>query len=159
MTKRLCLLFTGIALLLVAVWWAFWPEHYIIITDITSRKVIMEKPVLPGDDLWVVFINSVEKLPVGDHFEINHDYHITFVETIYMAEYVGYIHQERAKEISPGVMMIPYINKLMDKVTFFAGYQYKHFLFFNGDLIPLYKILHGGDLIQIKVKRRARFLK
>jgi len=119
----------------------------------------MEKPVLPGDDLWVVFINSVEKLPVGDHFEINHDYHITFVETIYMAEYVGYIHQEGAKEISPGVMMIPYINKLMDEVTFFAGYQYKHFLFFNGDLIPLYKILHGGDLIQIKVKRRAKFLK
>jgi hypothetical protein len=119
----------------------------------------VNKTVLPGDNLWIVFINSVEKLPVGDHFEINHDYHITFVETIYMAEYAGYINEENAKEISPGVIRISYANKLMDKVTFFAAYQYKHFLFFNGDLIPTSKIVRGGDLIQIHLKKRFKFSK
>lgn len=136
--------------------WAMWPQHYLIIANVSSGKMMLEEAASPGDNIWVIVINSVEGLPVGDHFVISEDYHIILAETIYMAPYAGYIHQEEATVIAPGVTRIPNINQPMDEVTFSAGYVYKHSLFLNGSWVPLYHMAQGGDLIRIRVESRTR---
>jgi len=152
----------GTALLLVISYLGFYPLYFLSIKDISNGKTIIEKVTSPGDNLWIVFINSVEGLPVGDHFIVNDNYKITFTETIYQAPYAGYIHQERAKVIAPRTIKISSLNKPMEEVTFYAGYTFKHMLFLNGNWLPLYEVAQGGDLIEVKVKscsRLALFLK
>lgn len=152
----------GTALLLVISYLGFYPLYFLSIKDISNGKTIIEKVTSPGDNLWIVFINSVEGLPVGDHFIVNDNYKITFTETIYQAPYAGYIHQERAKVIAPRTVKISSLNIPMEEVTFYAGYTFKHMLFLNGSWLPLYEVAQGGDLIEVKVKscsRLALFLK
>jgi len=152
----------GTALLLVISYLGFYPLYFLSIKDISNGKTIIEKVTSPGDNLWIVFINSVEGLPVGDHFIVNDNYKITFTETIYQAPYAGYIHQERAKVIAPRTIKISSLNKPMEEVTFYAGYTFKHMLFLNGNWLPLYEVAQGGNLIEVKVKscsRLALFLK
>jgi len=83
----------GAILLLVIVYHSFYPLYFLSIKDISNGKTIIEKVTSPGDNLWIVFINSVEGLPVGDHFIVNDNYKMTFTETIYQAPYAGYIHE------------------------------------------------------------------
>jgi len=146
----------GAILLLIIVYHSFYPLYFLSIKDISNGKTIIEKVTSPGDNLWIVFINSVEGLPVGDHFIVNDNYKITFTETIYQAPYAGYIHQERAKVIAPRTIKISSLNKPMEEVTFYAGYTFKHMLFLNGNWLPLYEVAQGGDLIQVKIKRGSR---
>lgn len=146
----------GIALLLVISYVGFYPLYFLSIKDISNGKTIIEKVTSPGDNLWIVFINSVEGLPVGDHFIVNDKYTITFTETIYQAPYAGYIHQERAKVIAPRTIKISSLNKPMEEITFYAGYTFKHMLFLNGNWVPLYEVAQGGDLIQVKIKSGSR---
>lgn len=146
----------GVILLLVIVYLSFYPLYLLSIKDISNGKTIIEKVTSPGDNLWIVFINSVEGLPVGDHFIVNDNYKMTFTETIYQAPYAGYIHQERAKVIAPRTIKISSLNKPMEEVTFYAGYTFKHMLFLNGNWLPLYEVAQGGDLIEVKVKSCSR---
>jgi hypothetical protein len=146
----------GTALLLLIIYLGFYPLYLLSIKDISNGKTILEKVTSPGDNLWIVFINSVEGLPVGDHFIVNDNYKITFTETIYQAPYAGYIHQERAKVIAPRTIKISSLNKPMEEVTFYAGYTFKHMLFLNGNWLPLYEVAQGGDLIQVKIKNGSR---
>ena len=146
----------GIALLLVISYVGLYPLYFLSIKDISNGKTIIEKVTSPGDNLWIVFINSVEGLPVGDHFIVNDNYKITFTETIYQAPYAGYIHQERAKVIAPRTIKISSLNKPMEEITFYAGYTFKHMLFLNGNWLPLYEVAQGGDLIQVKIKSGSR---
>jgi len=146
----------GAILLLVIVYLSFYPLYLLSIKDISNGKTIIEKVTSPGDNLWIIFINSVEGLPVGDHFIVNDNYKITFTETIYQAPYAGYIHQERARAIAPRTIKISSLNKPMEEVTFYAGYTSKHMLFLNGNWLPLYEVAQGGDLIQVKIKSSSR---
>jgi hypothetical protein len=146
----------GTALLLVIIYLGFYPLYLLSIKNISNGKTIIEKVTSPGDNLWIIFINSVEGLPVGDHFIVNDNYKITFTETIYQAPYAGYIHQERAKVIAPRTIKISSLNKPMEEVTFYAGYTFKHMLFLNGNWLPLYEVAQGGDLIQVKIKNGSR---
>ena len=146
----------GTALLLLIIYLSFYPLYLLSIKDISNGKTIIEKVTSPGDNLWIIFINSVEGLPVGDHFVVNDNYKITFTETIYQAPYAGYIHQERAKVIAPRTIKISSLNKPMEEVTFYAGYTFKHMLFLNGNWLPLYDVAQGGDLIQVKIKNGSR---
>jgi len=146
----------GTALLLLIIYLGFYPLYLLSIKDISNGKTIIEKVTSPGDNLWIIFINSVEGLPVGDHFVVNDNYKITFTETIYQAPYAGYIHQERAKVIAPRTIKISSLNKPMEEVTFYAGYTFKHMLFLNGNWLPLYDVAQGGDLIQVKIKNGSR---
>jgi hypothetical protein len=147
----------GVILLLLIVCFSFYPLYILSIKDISNGKTILETVTSPGDNLWIVFINSVEGLPVADHFIVNDNYKITFTETIYQAPYAGYIHQERGKVIAPGTIRISSLNKPMEDITFYAGYTFRHMLFFNGNWLPLYEVAQGGDLIQIKIKSNSRF--
>lgn len=146
----------SIALLLVISYMGLYPLHFLSIKDISNGRIIIEKVTSPGDNLWIVFINSVEGLPVADHFIVNDNDTIIFSETIYQAPYAGYIHQERAKVIAPRTMKISGLNKPMEEVTFYAGYASKHILLLNGNRLPLYEVAQGGDLIQVKIKSRSR---
>ena len=142
----------GAIFLLLIVYLSFYPFYILSIKDTSNGKIILEAVTSPGDNLWIVFINSVEGLPVADHFTVNDNYKITFTETIYQAPYAGYIHQEKEEVIAPRTLMIPSLNKQMEDISFFAGYTFKHMLFLNGNWIPLYEVAQGGDLIQIKIK-------
>jgi len=133
--------------------WAFYPRPHLTIRDVTKDKTILETPASPGDNLWIVFINSAEGLPVADHFILNSEHRILFTETIYQAPYGGYIHEERAKNIGPRSMRISGLDQPKEKITFFAGYTSRHMLFLNGHWVPVYDVAQGGDLIQIQVER------
>lgn len=146
----------GVILLLLIVCFSFCPLYILSIKDISNGKTILETVTSPGDNLWIVFINSVEGLPVADHFIVNDNYKIIFTETIYQAPYAGYIHQERGEVIAPRTTKISGLNKPMEEVTFYAGYTFKHMLFLNGNWLPLYEAAKGGDLIQVKIKESSR---
>lgn len=130
---------------------AFYKGHILRIEDLSNDRIIFEKAATPGDNIWVVFINSVESLPVGDHYVLDSRYRILFTETIFQAPYAGYDREEKGVLVSPGTVKISGYDREMDEVTFYAGYLSRHMLFLNGNLLPLYETANGGDLIRIKI--------
>lgn len=146
----------GITLLGAIVYLVFYPLHILSIEDVSNGKAILETPAKPGDNLWIAFINSVEKLPVADHFVIDEDYQIIFAETIFQAPYAGYDRSDKAELIAPGTTKISGYNRRMEAVTFFAGDLSKHMLFLNGNWLPLYDVARGGDLIRVQLKKSSK---
>lgn len=146
----------GITLLGAIVYLVFYPLHILSIEDVSNGKAILETPAKPGDNLWIAFINSVEKLPVADHFVIDEDYHIIFAETIFQAPYAGYDRSDKAELIAPGTTKISGYNRRMEAVTFYAGNLSKHMLFLNGNWLPLYEVARGGDLIRVQLKKSSK---
>ena len=146
----------GITLLGAIVYLVFYPLYILSIEDVSNGKTILETRAKPGDNLWVAFINSVEKLPVADHFVIDEDYHIIFAETIFQAPYAGYDRSDEAELIAPGTTKISGYNRRMEAVTFYAGDLSKHMLFLNGNWLPLYDVARGGDLIRVQLKKSSK---
>jgi hypothetical protein len=150
----------GLALILATISFGLSPQYVLSIEDMTNGKAVLEKVATPGDNLWIVFINSVQKLPVADHFVINDDHKIRFTETIFQAPYAGYDSSDGAGSeelIAPGTTRISGYDRQMDKVTFFAGYTFKHMLLLNGHWLPLYEVVQGGDLVQISITKQSRW--
>lgn len=147
------LVLAGVGLLiLIGIFIAeFYPKHLVRIEDLSSGEIIFEKTARPGDNLWVVFINSVESLPVGDHYVLDSSYRIFFTETIFQAPYAGYVREEKGTLVAPGTMKISGYDREMKDVTFYAGYDSRHLLFLNGNLLPLYDKAKGGDIIRIRI--------
>ncbi|CAB1084254.1 hypothetical protein D1AOALGA4SA_11781 [Olavius algarvensis Delta 1 endosymbiont] len=143
-------------LLAAGVYFVFSPVYLLSIKDISNGKTVFEAPAVPGDNLWIAFINSVEKLPVADHFVVTDDYKIRFTETIFQAPYAGYDRSEKAELIAPGTLMISGYDRQMDAYSFYAGDIFRHMLFFNGNWLPLYEVARGGDLIEITVVKRSQ---
>jgi len=118
----------------------------------------LETPAKPGDNLWIAFINSVENLPVADHFVIDENYRIIFAETIFQAPYAGYDRSDKAELIAPGTTKISGYNRRMEAVTFYAGDLSRHMLFLNGNWLPLYEVARGGDLIRVQIKKSSKLV-
>ncbi len=156
--KKRVFLAGGVAVILLAtvIYFVFFPFYILSIKDISNGKTVLEAPTRPGDNLWITFINSVEKLPVGDHFVVDDSYKILFTETIFQAPYAGYDRSEKAELIAPGTLKISGYDRQMDAYTFYAGDISRHMLFLNGNWLPLYEVARGGDLIQITVNKRSR---
>lgn len=134
-----------------------YPQYLLYIEDTSNLKTVLKTPVHPGDNLWVVFINSVEGLPVADHYMVSDRHQLVYHETIYQAPYAGYNHPGNKEVIAPGTIRIAGFDRPMAEVTFYAGYRYKHLLFVNGNWLPLYQVAKGGDLIRITITRRTRW--
>jgi hypothetical protein len=134
----------------------FSPFHLLSIEDISNGKTVLQKPAKPGDNLWIAFINSVEKLPVADHIVVNENYEIMFTETIFQAPYAGYDRSEKGELIAPGTTKISGYDRRMAAYTFYAGDISKHMLFLNGHWLPLYETARGGDLIRITVRKSSK---
>ena len=83
--RRLSFVGTSIALVLTMAYLGLYPLHILSIKDISNNKTVLQVATTPGDNLWIVFVNSVEGLPVADHFVINDNYEIVFTETIFQA--------------------------------------------------------------------------
>jgi hypothetical protein len=132
-----------------------YPQYFLSIRDVSNNKTVWAAITRPGDNLWIVFINSVERLPVADHFIVNEKHQIMFTETIYQAPYAGYLHPEKKEVIAPGTIRIAGFDRLMEEVTFYAGYDSKHLLFVNGKWTSLYHVARGGDLIRITISKRS----
>jgi hypothetical protein len=154
--KVLLLAGVGITFLGAMVYLVFYPSYILRIEDISNGKTVIEKPAKPGDNLWVAFINSVENLPVADHFVIDEKYKILFTETIFQAPYAGYDRSEKAESIAPGTTKISGYDRRMEAYTFYAGTLSKHMLFLNGHWLPLYEVARGGDLIRVAVKKSSK---
>jgi len=133
-----------------------YPQYVLCIRDASNDKTVLEVATHPGDNLWIVFINSVERLPVADHFVVNDRHQLMFTETIYQAPYAGYLRSEKGEVIAPNTTRIPGFERVMEEVTFYAGYDSRHLLFVNGHWTPLYHVAKGGDLIRITVEKRFR---
>jgi len=140
----------------IVVYLGFYPVYILSIKDISNGKTVYEAPAIPGDNLWIAFINSVEKLPVADHFVVNDNYEFLFTETIFQAPYAGYDRSEKAELIAPGTLKISGYGRQLEAYTFYAGDTSRHMLFMNGNWLPLYEVARGGDLIQITVTKRSR---
>ncbi|MCP4627984.1 MAG: DUF1850 domain-containing protein [bacterium] len=155
---RKILVSAGVGSLIVGIiaYLVFVPCYVLSIKDLNNGKTVLETPAAPGDNLWIAFINSVEKLPVADHFVVSENHKILFAETIFQAPYAGYDRSEKAELIAPGTLKISGYDRQMDVYTFYAGENSRHMLFLNGNWLPLYEVARGGDLIQFTVTRRSR---
>jgi len=156
--SRKVIIFAGFGMLIlgIVVYLGFFPFYILSIKDISNGKTVLEAPATPGDNLWITFINSVEKLPVGDHFVVSENYKILFTETIFQAPYAGYDRSEKAELIAPGTLKISGYDRQMETYTFYAGDISRHMLFLNGNWLPLYEVARGGDLIQVTIIKRSR---
>ncbi len=150
---------SGILCLLViaGIIFSLYPEYILRIQDTSKKETILTLPTHPGDNIWIVFINSVERLPVADHFIVSNRHQLVYSETIYQAPYAGYLHPDKKEVIAPGTVRIAGFDRPMEAVTFYAGYDVKHLMFVNGKWVPLYQVAEGGDLIRITVKRQTRW--
>ena len=148
----------GVVLILTAIFLILSPQYVLSIKDVTNGKMVLEKKATPGDNLWICFINSVEKLPVADHFVIDEHHRWVFTETVYQAPYAGYVRPDRGGEvalIAPGTTRISGYRRQMEAVTFYAGYTSRHMLFLNGQWVPLYDFALGGDLIRATIEKQS----
>jgi hypothetical protein len=156
--KRLALIGLGVVLILAAILPALSPQYVLSIKDVTNGRTVLERRANPGDNLWICFINSVEKLPVADHFVVDEHHRWVFTETVYQAPYAGYVRPERGGNvtlIAPGTTRISGYHRRMEAVTFYAGYTSKHMLFLNGQWLPLYDVALGGDLIRATIEKQS----
>lgn len=131
------------------------PRPVLVIENASRSIELFSRRAEPQDNIWIVFINSVENLPVADHFVLNEDGRLCFTETIYQAPYAGYLGQNRARTVAPGTTRISGYNRQIPEITFFAGYDSRHMLFFNGHWVDLYDQTQGGDLIRIRVRSKS----
>jgi len=154
--KRLCLVGAIVALVLTIAYMGLYPLHILSIKDISNNKTVLQVVTTPGDNLWIIFVNSVEGLPVADHFVISDSYKILFTETIFQAPYAGYDHAKKSELIAPNTTKISGYDRQMEKITFYAGYTFKHMLFLNGNWLPLYEVAQGGDIIRITIEKSSR---
>ncbi len=154
--RRLSLVGASIALVLTMAYLGLYPLHILSIKDVSNNKTVLQVATTPGDNLWIVFVNSVEGLPVADHFVVNDNYEILFTETIFQAPYAGYDHAERSEALAPNTTKISGYDRHMEEITFYAGYTFKHMLFLNGNWLPLYEVAQGGDLIRVTIKKSSR---
>ncbi len=135
----------------------FKPTYEVEIKNDSENEIIHRLRATPGNNLWLIHINSVEKLPVAEQYEITEDYQFFFSEVIYQAPYVGYLNQGTAKVVAPGTIRISDFSSLKESITFFAGDISKHMMFWNGKWLPLYEGARGGDLICISIKKITGF--
>ena len=154
--RPLALGVVGILFILAAVYLCFYPLHILSIKDTSTNKIVLETATSPGDNLWIVFVNSVEGLPVADHFVVNDNYEFLFTETIFQAPYAGYVQAEREELLAPGTKRISGYNRQVEEITFYAGYTFRHMLFLNGNWLPLYEVAQGGDIIRITIRSSSR---
>lgn len=148
------LVIAGLGIFLVSICYPlFVPQYRLRIENLGTGETVFEIQTVPGDNLWIVFINSVELLPVAEHYVVDEAYGLVFTENVYQAPYAGYLHPEKEELIAPGTIMISGIDRRMKEITFFAGYESKHVLFFNGNRIPLGHAVRGGDIIRITIKK------
>jgi hypothetical protein len=139
----------------LAIGYLVYPVPTLHVRDLSRNRMLLSIPISRGDEFGLSFINSVEKLPVTDHFSIDDRSRIIFSKIVYQAPYVGYIHEEKA-EVRGKNLVISGIQKTMERVTFFNGYSAKHTLTFNGTSFPIHTMAPGGALIEIAVRREAR---
>ncbi|MCP4718232.1 MAG: DUF1850 domain-containing protein [Desulfobacteraceae bacterium] len=135
----------------------FTPGYEVRIENASEHKIIHRLTAKPGNNLWLVHVNSVEKLPVAEFYEIGDAYQFFFSEVIYQAPYVGYLNDKSAKIIAPGTLRISDFNSPMKSISFFAGDISKHMMFWNGKWLPLYEGVGGGDLIRIRIEKISAF--
>ncbi|MCJ7776502.1 MAG: DUF1850 domain-containing protein [Desulfobulbaceae bacterium] len=154
--RRLSLVGASIALVLTMAYLGLYPLHILSIKDISNNKTVLQVATTPGDNLWIVFVNSVEGLPVADHFVVNDNYEILFTETIFQAPYAGYDHAKISEVLAPNTTKISGYDRQMEEITFYAGYTSKHMIFLNGNWLPLYEVAQGGDLIRVTIKKSSR---
>ena len=151
--KKCILLFFLTVMFIMIYWLCFNARYELIIQNSVTNKLVFQSNIKPGDNLWLIYINSVENLPVAEHYEINNNYQILFTEIIYQAPYVGYLNEESAEIVAPGTLRISDYQSPMEKVTFYAGDISKHMMFWNGIWVPLYNAAQGGDLIYIYIEK------
>lgn len=158
-TKKIPILpifsFSVLLFLVLSLYIYYSREYTLLIKNATKGSIILKEKASLGDNLWIVFLNSVENLPVGDHLVVEKGYKIIFTETIYQSPYAGYIYQEKQEIVASRTSRISGLNIEMNRVTFWAGYESKHLLFFNGNFVPLYNNAEGGDLIEIKIEKKS----
>ena len=153
MVRRIVLLLAGV----VVLGYLAYPVPTLHVRNLSGNRMLLTIPISTGDEFGVSFINSVEKLPVTDHFFIDERSRIIFSKIVYQAPYVGYIHEERV-EVRGEDLVISGIHNPMDRVTFFNGYSAKHTLTFNGTSFPMHTMAPGGALIEIAVRTEARLI-
>ena len=151
MFRRILLVVMGT----LAIGYLVYPVPTLHVRDLSRNRMLLSIPISRGDEFGLSFINSVEKLPVTDHFSIDDRSRIIFSKIVYQAPYVGYINEEKA-EVRGKNLVISGIQKAMERVTFFNGYSAKHTLTFNGTSFPIHTMAPGGALIEIAVRREAR---
>ena len=135
----------------------FFPRYEVKIENVSGNKIIHRLKAKPGNNLWLIHINSVEKLPVAELYEIAENYQFSFSEVIYQAPYVGYLNSAKGKIIAPGTIRISDFSSPMEAVSFFAGDLSKHMMFWNGKWLPVYEGAGGGDLIRITIEKISGF--
>jgi hypothetical protein len=153
MVRHFLLLVAGV----VVLGYLAYPVSTLHVRDLSRNRMLLTIPISTGDEFGVSFINSVEKLPVTDHFFIDESSRIIFSKIVYQAPYVGYINEEKA-EVRGRDLVISDIHKAMERVTFFNGYSAKHTLTFNGTSFPMHTMAPGGALIEIAVRTEARLI-
>ena len=146
-------IFSAALLILSASYFFFTPKYEVRIENASENKIIHRLKAKPGNNLWLIHINSVENLPVAEQYEIAKNYQFFFSEVIYQAPYVGYLNDETAKIIAPGTLRISDFSSPMESISFFAGDISKHMMFWNGKWLPLYDGAEGGDLICITIEK------
>lgn len=148
----------SLVLLMLFIGFVFFVPTYEVRVENTSENTIIHKlAAKPGSNLWLIHINSVEKLPVAELYEIGKNYQFSFSEVIYQAPYVGYLNDKNAEIIAPGTIRISDFTTPMESISFFAGDISKHMMFWNGKWLPLYEGAKGGDLICITIKKITGF--
>ncbi|MCK5098637.1 MAG: DUF1850 domain-containing protein [Desulfobacteraceae bacterium] len=150
-------IFSVVLVILAILGFFFFPRYEVRIENASENKTIHRLKANPGNNLWLIHINSVEKLPVAELYEIAENYQFSFSEVIYQAPYVGYLNSGKAKVIAPGTIRISDFSSPMEEVSFFAGDISKHMMFWNGKWLPLYEGAGGGDLIRITIEKISGF--
>jgi hypothetical protein len=145
---------TAMLLFLVTVALGAWPLPALLIEDAQKTRPVFVQRVLPGDQLALGFLHSVEKCRVWDHLSIGPEYDMVVVATEFAESRTGLPYAAFGDEVFerlPDHFRISNMHRRVPEIYQWVNDRYENTLRINGGPDISLASLAGKTLLHIRV--------
>ena len=136
------------------------PLRAVEVTDASTDEGIFTGIVSPGDRFQLLYIHSVEHMPVRGVFEITGSNGIKPVETVFPSYGAGmpFLVDREDLTTEQGMMKVRHHGTVLDELRLFVSHAARQRLVVGRSLVPLFELVRDGGIVTIRVRRRPLFL-
>jgi hypothetical protein len=142
----------GIILILII---CFIPDGFSAIVMEKGGNILISQPVMPGDEISVKFIHSVEKVPVIETYIVNDNTDLILSTAVYGSMGAG-LPSDTSYNITydeNNEFLITNISQPFNKVNFITGSIPKHIIVISGIEYPIYEMIDEGKPFILYIKQ------
>jgi hypothetical protein len=154
-----------IVLIGVGLWglcmWALWPRYHLEVKSLSRPEAALCFPLSRGDRFSIWFLHSYDRAFFQENYEIDSTYQIVLRDMIFTSHLNGAGFVYPNFHLRPdGIGELKEINERRDRVEFMMGSRdlANHTLFWKGEKIELAHFFQSGEIIQIHVRKKDKFV-